>query len=264
MFSGSDVELAQPEVTCLTFNHDGTCLAVGTVCGFSIYRVWPKLENIYEDYFAGGVSIVEFLLSSSLVATVGAGRVSTGHSSREVHLLDVARRVECFRLQLGGALVAVRLSVRRLVVATEDEVRVLDLRSGRLLAQFEARLPRLQRPSVAARLPAPHESSVFASPVALHPVTGLLAFACCLSTEAVGGVALWDTDCASTSAPHSSSSSSSSSSPFGSSSPVGGHVSSAPQCMRAHRHPTRHIIFNQAGTLLATSSCKVKRKRKAK
>lgn len=60
---------AEP-ITCMSYNPDRSCIAVGTSRGFKIYSINPFELRQHRD-FAIGIGIIEMVNRSNLVGIVG-------------------------------------------------------------------------------------------------------------------------------------------------------------------------------------------------
>jgi len=131
---GHEMEPRQPRLRCTSFNQDRSCVAVGSSRGYEIYSTSP-FASCHRCVDAG-VSVVEMLHCSSLIALVGAGE-QPGESPRRLRLWNTRTDASICELNFSSAVLGVRMSRTRLVAALESRVHVFDLSSMRLLHTLE-------------------------------------------------------------------------------------------------------------------------------
>jgi len=68
------------------FNQDYGCFTCGTTSGFRIFNTLPFKDTFHRE-FEGGISIVEMLYRTNIIALVGAGD-STKYTHQKVMLWD--------------------------------------------------------------------------------------------------------------------------------------------------------------------------------
>lgn len=111
-----------------SFNQDHTHLAVGTRRGWRIWACEP-FDSRHLSTEATGVSVVQMLWSSSLVALVGTGE-HAGDSPRRVRLWNTSTNEPAgVELSFPTPVLAVRMNLTRLIVVLQTEVHIFELMS---------------------------------------------------------------------------------------------------------------------------------------
>lgn len=117
------------------FNQDNSCICVGYDTGFRIYEC-ENFTKCYEE-MEGGISIVEMLCNSSLVAVVGSGETSTALSRRRLRMINTKQHTTICELTFPAAILAVKMNLERLVVLIEGMLYIYDITKMRLLHTIE-------------------------------------------------------------------------------------------------------------------------------
>lgn len=119
----------------ITFNQDGSCIAVGYNNGYSIYTTNP-FTKCYGLPSGEAVGIVEMLYSTSLVITVALGE-ETGLSPRKLKITNTKRGSTICDLVFPSTILKVKLTRSRMVVLLEEQIYLYDIASMKLLHTIE-------------------------------------------------------------------------------------------------------------------------------
>lgn len=138
-------------ILSLSFNQDGSCLAVGTTRGFRIYNVSPFREtfrreggqtdrsNVSSNEHAhtqpGGIGIVEMLFRCNLLAIVGGGSFPQ-YPANKVMIYDDHQSKCIGELSFRQKVVAVRLRRDRIAAVTSTKVYLYNFADLSLLDQI--------------------------------------------------------------------------------------------------------------------------------
>ncbi|KAJ3003381.1 autophagy protein [Thoreauomyces humboldtii] len=118
------------ELLFINFNHDFSCISVGTRQGYRIYNCDP-IGKCYGKT-EGGIGIVEMLFCTSLVALVGAGE-QPAFSPRRLQITNTKRQSNVCELTFVTAILAVKLNRKRLIVVLEEHIYIYDISNMKLL-----------------------------------------------------------------------------------------------------------------------------------
>ncbi|POY75071.1 hypothetical protein BMF94_1700 [Rhodotorula taiwanensis] len=210
---------SNPDLLCVSFNQDSTCIATGTRKGYTITNCEP-FGKVYGRS-DGATSIVEMLFCTSLVALVGAGD-RPASSTRRLQIVNTKRQSTICELTFPTTILAVKLNRRRLVVVLEERIYVYDISNMKLLHEIETS----PNPNAICALAPSSENSYLAYPSPLpSPATPFQTSS--PETKQSGDVLLFDA------------------------------VSlSVTNIVQAHKSPVAFVALNAAGTMLATASDK--------
>mmetsp|Transcript_2440 Transcript_2440/g.7449 ORF Transcript_2440/g.7449 Transcript_2440/m.7449 type:complete len:515 (+) Transcript_2440:244-1788(+) len=114
------------ELLFMGFNQDASCVSIGTNRGYRIYNCQPFGRNIFSA--EGGISIVEMLFCTSLVALVGA-RDNAAFSPRHLKLWNTKTASVICELDFEGEIQAVKMNRKRLIVVLQSSLHIYDLDS---------------------------------------------------------------------------------------------------------------------------------------
>lgn len=112
-------------VIAISFNHDTSCVSIGTRTGFSIYNLTPALEKRFSDE-SEGVRIVEMLYVTSLLAVVGSGDAPFSNP-RKLRLWNSQKREAIYDNLFPSAVLSVRMNLERLVACCETQIHIFEL-----------------------------------------------------------------------------------------------------------------------------------------
>ncbi|GAA5983754.1 hypothetical protein JCM10908_005911 [Rhodotorula pacifica] len=210
---------SNPDLLCVSFNQDSTCIATGTRKGYTITNCDP-FGKVYGRS-DGATSIVEMLFCTSLVALVGAGD-RPASSTRRLQIVNTKRQSTICELTFPTTILAVKLNRRRLVVVLEERIYVYDISNMKLLHEIETS----PNPNAICALAPSSDNSYLAYPSPLpSPAT---PFSTAPSQNAQSGdVLLFDAASL-----------------------------SVTNIVQAHKSPVAFVALNSTGTLLATASDK--------
>jgi len=124
----------QPRLISCGFNQEQTCIAVATSAGFRILNCDP-FAKCYE-FTEGGVSLVEMLHSTSLLALVGAGE-QAAFSPRRLRMLNTKSGKYICELNFVSTVLQVRLSYSHLLAVLERKIHIFDLRSMKMIHSLD-------------------------------------------------------------------------------------------------------------------------------
>ena len=122
-------------VLCASFNQSHSHIALGTTRGWRIFSCIP-FQPCQDVEVSGGISAMQMLFSSSLVALVGCG-VHADDSPRRLHLWNTSTSAPVFELTLSSAVLRVLMNRARLLVVCEDAVHVFELSTMARLHTFD-------------------------------------------------------------------------------------------------------------------------------
>lgn len=105
-------------ILSVSFNQDGSCFACGTNSGFRIFTVSPFQETVWRSFQRGGISIVEMMYRSNLIAVVGGGQtpryprnkvfIWDDHQGRNVGELAFEHHVKAVRMRRDKIVVVLK------------------------------------------------------------------------------------------------------------------------------------------------------------
>ncbi|CAL4885715.1 unnamed protein product [Urochloa decumbens] len=125
---------APSQLICASFNQDNSLFSVGTKDGFKIFDA--RNGRLCYEKSLGGFNIVEMLFGRSLLAIVGTGE-QPAMSPRRLCLFNTITGVSKKDLNFRTSILAVRLSMTRLVVVLHDRTFVYDLNRTTILEEIE-------------------------------------------------------------------------------------------------------------------------------
>lgn len=117
------------------FNQTATHLALGTETGWLIVACEPFMP-CQEAASPGGISAIQMLFASSLIALVGGGERAED-SPRRLRLWNSSTSSPVFELTFSSAILRVLMNRTRLLAVLEDATHVFELATMRLLHQLE-------------------------------------------------------------------------------------------------------------------------------
>lgn len=118
----------------ISFNQDGSCIAIGTSLGYKIFNCDPFGKCYTRS--DGGIGIVEMLFSTSLIAIAGIGD-QPAMSPRRLKIINSKRHSTICELTFPTSVLAVKMNKSRLVVLLEEQIYVYDIHNMRLLHTIE-------------------------------------------------------------------------------------------------------------------------------
>jgi WD repeat-containing protein 45 len=113
---------AGPVSLSTTFNHDASCFSVGLDTGFCVFNSDPCELRVSRDFNAG-IGVTEMLGRYNFLALVGGGR-RPKYPQNKVVIWDDAKQRAVITLEFNTAILRVRLSKSRIVVALQNGVHV--------------------------------------------------------------------------------------------------------------------------------------------
>ena len=126
---------ARPQLSCHAFNQINTHLAIGTPSGWQVVACDPFVP-CHEAEVPGGVSAIQMLFSSSLIALVGGGERAED-SPRRLRLWNTSTSSPVFELTFATPVLRVLMNRVRLLVVLSEATHVFELATMRLLHQLE-------------------------------------------------------------------------------------------------------------------------------
>ena len=127
---------AREHILCATFNQDHSHLAVGTTHGWNIFQLSPFFSSCTEGTSALGVSQIQMLFSSSLIALAGHGEHASD-GSRRLRLWNISSSSPVFELPFATPVLRVLMNRTRLLVVLEHATYVFELSTMRMLHTLE-------------------------------------------------------------------------------------------------------------------------------
>lgn len=120
-------KIEQDGIQHISFNQNGSCFAVGTHTGIHIFNVDPFMRRYSCMQF--GVTIVEMLDCTSLLALIGTRKNGSDFSPRHLRLWDTSTGTVIREMSFGSAVLAIRLNRIRLVVCCSSKLYIFALDS---------------------------------------------------------------------------------------------------------------------------------------
>lgn len=111
---------------CASFNQDGTCLAIGTQNGFSLFNLTPQYQLSISRDIGGGLAHVEMLFRCNLLAIVGGG-VTPKAAPHVVLVWDDHVQKAIGELSFRQSVLAIKLRRDSIAVALRDRIYVYHL-----------------------------------------------------------------------------------------------------------------------------------------
>lgn len=128
------------------FNQDHSCIAVGYEESYKIFNCDPFGECSLSELISpsllltnddeGGVSLIEMLFQTSLIAIVGLGD-SSANSTRRLKIINTKRRSIICELNFSTPILSIKLNRKRLIVILFDQIFVYDISCMKLLHTIE-------------------------------------------------------------------------------------------------------------------------------
>lgn len=121
----------------VSFNQNGSCFAIGTDCGISVYSCDPFCE-MFRRYFdnGGGIGIVEMLFRSNILVFVGNGD-NPQYPRNKVIIWDDHQSRCIGELRFRSAVRGVRLRRDCIVVILEQKIYIYNFADVKLVHQIE-------------------------------------------------------------------------------------------------------------------------------
>lgn len=123
-------------VNYITFNQDGTSVAVGLQSGYKIFNCNPNLGQCYQSVKNEPIGLIEMLYTTSLVVIVGLGE-ELGSSPRKLKVMNTKSKSTICDLVFPSTILAAKLSNKRLIVVLEMQIYIYDISTMRLLHTIE-------------------------------------------------------------------------------------------------------------------------------
>ena len=105
----------------LTFNNDGSCFCVGTTKGYRIYKSYP-LKCLAKKDIEGGISIIDMLNRSNILAFVGTGK--NENKSNKVIIWDSIKSEAINEIVSMYDIKNIKLKRTKLFIITEKNITV--------------------------------------------------------------------------------------------------------------------------------------------
>ncbi|CAN4075805.1 unnamed protein product [Withania somnifera] len=121
----------------ISFNQNGSCFAIGTNCGISVYSCDPFCE-MFQRYFdnGGGIGIVEMLFRSNILVFVGSGD-NPQYPRNKVIIWDDHLSRCIGELRFRSSVRGVRLRRDCIVVILEQKIYIYNFADVKLVHQIE-------------------------------------------------------------------------------------------------------------------------------
>ncbi|EDK38642.2 hypothetical protein PGUG_02740 [Meyerozyma guilliermondii ATCC 6260] len=134
-YESQPVHKPSSSVNFITFNQDGSCIAVGNNKGYSIFTTNP-FTKCYDSPPGEAIGIVEMLYSTSLVVVVALGE-ETGSSPRKLKIINTKRGSTICDLVFPSTILKVKLTRSRMIVLLEEQIYLYDISTMKLLHTIE-------------------------------------------------------------------------------------------------------------------------------
>ncbi|CAL6005743.1 WD40_repeat protein [Hexamita inflata] len=129
------VQNAKFPLLYLSFNQDGSCIAVGTRKGFRVFNAVP-FKPLYSHDFSDGCGVVSMLYRSSILAISGAGN-NLRYPRDSVTLYDDQSGRNLGEVELHHAVLNVQLTREKIFVAVDGAVHVHNITDLRQVDKIE-------------------------------------------------------------------------------------------------------------------------------
>ena len=123
------------QILYLSFNQDGSCIAVGTQQGFKVFNANP-FKALYAHDFSDGCAVVSMLYRSAILAISGAGN-NVRYPRDSVTLYDDQSGRNLGEIELHGPVLNTRLSREKVFVCVEGAVLVHNITDLRQVDRIE-------------------------------------------------------------------------------------------------------------------------------
>lgn len=122
------------DILYISFNEDNSRLSIGTQTGFSIYNTLP-LNLCINRQFGEGIGIIEMLERTNIMALVGGG-IRPKYMTHCVILWDDHTQKPCGEVEYPSAVMAVKMTQNRIIVALRNKVYVHEMETLRLIGSY--------------------------------------------------------------------------------------------------------------------------------
>lgn len=133
----------KPQVNHISFNQDGTCIALGLNEGYRIYNCEQLIPKCLQSRNDNSVALIEMFFRTSLFALVFLGE-ETGSLPRKLKLIHARKNASICDLMFPTAILAVKFSSKHMIVLLEDQIFIYDVISLTLVHKIETS-PNLNR-----------------------------------------------------------------------------------------------------------------------
>lgn len=123
-------------VNYLTFNQDGSSVALGLKNGFRVLSCHGDDSFSFQGWKSSSIGIIEMLFQSSLAVLVESGD-NCGASPRKLKIINLKRQTAIGDLVFPSSVLLVRLCFSRLIVVLEDQIYIYNLFDMNLLHTIE-------------------------------------------------------------------------------------------------------------------------------
>ena len=128
------------EILYVSFNQEGTNVAIGTENGFKIINIFPFLDLYYRN-LEGGIGIIEMLNKSNILALVGGGK-NPKYPLNELILWDEDKNKEIIKIKTKKKILNVKLNENKIYIVNIEKVLVFDFNTLNLIETLYTKNPR--------------------------------------------------------------------------------------------------------------------------
>ena len=128
------------EILYVSFNQEGTNVAIGTENGFKIINIFPFLDLYYRN-LEGGIGIIEMLNKSNILALVGGGK-NPKYPLNELILWDEDKNKEIVKIKTKKKILNVKLNENKIYIVNIEKILVFDFNTLNLIETFYTKNPK--------------------------------------------------------------------------------------------------------------------------
>ena len=128
------------EILYISFNQEGTNIAIGTENGFKIINIYPFLDLYYKD-LEGGIGIIEMLNKSNILALVGGGK-NPKYPLNELILWDEDKNKEIVKIKTKKKILNIKLNENKIYIVNIEKILVFDFNTLNLIDTLYTKNPK--------------------------------------------------------------------------------------------------------------------------
>lgn len=128
------------EILYISFNQDGSNIAVGTQNGFKIMNTYPFLDLYYKD-LGGGIGMIEMLNKTNILTLVGGGK-NPKYPINELIIWDEDKNKEIAKIKTKKKILNVKISEKHIYIVNIEKILVFDFNTLNLVESFNTKNPK--------------------------------------------------------------------------------------------------------------------------
>lgn len=128
------------EILYISFNQDGSNIAVGTQNGFKIMNTYPFLDLYYKD-LGGGIGMIEMLNKTNILTLVGGGK-NPKYPINELIIWDEDKNKEIAKIKTKKIILNVKISEKHIYIVNIEKILVFDFNTLNLVESFNTKNPK--------------------------------------------------------------------------------------------------------------------------